>query len=145
MFILSIFFFFFGFTLNTYGTLKIFLLSSQTIFVLYYYSYVEGIWKKNSSLNFMSSVDFHVSKIWILFGKFTVEQVLKSLLSRRNSLEPLVLDFPIVFHMIWKNQESWKPWLIGIQSWNELIGIKNAKNSANNFFVCVFELPLWIY
>ena len=46
----------------------------------------------------MSSVDFHVSKIWILFGKFTVEQVLKSLLSRRNSLEPLVLGFPIVFH-----------------------------------------------
>ena len=43
-------------------------------------SYVEGYvkLKKNSSLNFISLVSFQLSKIWIFFGKFTVEIVWKS-------------------------------------------------------------------
>ena len=38
----------------------------------------KGMWKK-SSLNFMPLVGFEASKIWkLFFGKFTVQQVLKS-------------------------------------------------------------------
>ena len=50
-------------------------------------------WKKNSSLNFMSSVGFQASKIWIFFGKFTVELVSKSFSGRNNSLDPSVFWF----------------------------------------------------
>ena len=53
-------------------------------------SYVEGHVKKHSSPNFMSLVGFQASKIWMLFGKFTVEQVLKSFSGRNNPLKPPV-------------------------------------------------------
>ena len=56
-------------------------------------SYEEGHVKKNSSQKFMYLVGFLASKIYIFFGKFTAEQVLKSFLGRNNSLKPLVFGF----------------------------------------------------
>ena len=65
-----------------------FLLSVQNNFFIMS-SYVEEHVKKNSSLNFMSSIGLQASKICMyFFGKFTVEQVLKSFLGRYNSLKP---------------------------------------------------------
>ena len=55
---------------------------------------------------FMFSVGFQAPKSGRFFRKSTAEQVLKSFSGRNNSLEPLFLDFLIVFHMVWKNQES---------------------------------------
>ena len=70
-----------------------FLLSAQNIFHIILTSSVEAA-KKNSSLNFMSSVGFQASKIWMFsFWKFTVELVLESFSGRNNSLEPPVLGF----------------------------------------------------
>ena len=67
-----------------------FLLSPQnTIFR----SYLDGHVKKNSSLNFMSSVGFQVSKIWMFFGTFIMEPVLKSFFGRHNSPNPSVFGF----------------------------------------------------
>ena len=47
------------------NTLNSFLLGSQNIFNMILSSYVEEPIKENSSLNFMSSIDFQASKIWI--------------------------------------------------------------------------------
>ena len=41
----------------------------------------------------MSLVGFQFSKIWMFFGKFTVEQALESFSGRNNSLELHVLGF----------------------------------------------------
>ena len=57
-------------------------------------SYVEWHVKKNSRLNFVSSVGFQASKICMFFfGKFTAKQVLKSFLGRNNSLKPHFFRF----------------------------------------------------
>ena len=67
-----------------------FLLSAQNNFYIVLSSYVQGHVKKYSGLNFMSSVDFHASKIWMSFWKIGFEQVSKSFSGRNNSLEPSV-------------------------------------------------------
>ena len=67
----------------------------------------------------------------VFLGKFSAELVLKSFSGRNNSLEPLFLDFLTVFHMIWRNQESFESWLVGL--WVRRHS-KMQKNSANNFF-----------
>ena len=65
-----------------------FLLSDQNNFYIILSSHAEGPMRKNSSLSFMSLVRFQAFKIWMLFfGKFTAEQVLKSLSGRNKSLE----------------------------------------------------------
>ena len=48
-------------------------------------SYVEGYVKKNISLNFMSLAGFQAFKIYMIFGKLTAEQDLKSFLGKNNS------------------------------------------------------------
>ena len=70
-----------------------FLLSAQNNFYVIMSSYVEGHVKKNPSLNFLSLVGFQASKICKFFRKFTGEQVLKSFLSRNNSLKPPLVGF----------------------------------------------------
>ena len=85
--ILSVFSTNFNFAANTYGTLNMFLLSVQTNFYILLSSYVKGHMKKKSSLRFMYLVCFQVSKIWTLFGKFTLEIALKSFSGRNNSVE----------------------------------------------------------
>ena len=40
----------------------------------------------------MLLIGFQASKIWIFFGTFFAEQVLKSFSDRNNSLEPLVFE-----------------------------------------------------
>ena len=53
-------------------TLKMFLLSDLNNFYVILSPYVEEHVQNYSSSNFMSSVDFQVSKIWMFFfGKFT--------------------------------------------------------------------------
>ena len=59
----------FNFALKIYGTLKMFLLSAQNNFYIILSSYVEGHVQKDSSLNFMSSVGFQASKMWMIFWK----------------------------------------------------------------------------
>ena len=56
-------------------------------------SYVEGHVKKNSSQNFVSSVGFQASKIWVFFGKKFLELVWKSFSGRNSSLEHPVFLF----------------------------------------------------
>ena len=46
-----------------------FLSSIQNNFYIVLSSYVEGHLQKNSILNFMASVGFQASKIWMLFWK----------------------------------------------------------------------------
>ena len=83
-----------NFALKSYCTLKMFLLSAQNNFYFILSSYVEGHVRKNLSLNFMSSVCFQASKIWMFFiGKFAAEQVLKSFSGRNYSLKTPVLGF----------------------------------------------------
>ena len=41
----------------------------------------------------MSLVDFQASKIWMFFGKFTVEQVLRSFSGRNSSLKSPIFGF----------------------------------------------------
>ena len=62
-----------------------FLLSAQNTMLG---PYVEGHVKKKPSPNFMSSVGFQAPKIWMFFGKFTGDQVLKSFSGRNNFLKP---------------------------------------------------------
>ena len=79
--------------MKTYGTLKMkmFLLSN---FYFLLSSYVEDYVKKESILNFMSSVLVSWSpKSRYFFGKFTIELVWKSFSGRNNSLEPSVFWF----------------------------------------------------
>ena len=52
---------------------------------------------RKSSLNFMSSVDFQASKIWM----FSSEQVFKSFSRRNNSLKPLNFGFSNSSYGIW--------------------------------------------
>ena len=67
------------------------------------------------------------------FEKFTVELVLKSLSGRNKSLKAPVFEFLIVFHMIWKNQESRELWLDGCWG-NRHSKIPNS-SAKNLFFV----------
>ena len=60
---------FLNFALKTYGTLKMFLLNTENNFVTIFSSCVEGHVKKNSIMNFMSSVGFQASKNWIFIWK----------------------------------------------------------------------------
>ena len=59
------FFFFFKFCLKTYSTLKMFVLSAQNNFYYCIEFICRKTHEKNSSLNFMSSVGFQASKIWM--------------------------------------------------------------------------------
>ena len=70
-----------------------YLLSAQSDFYIILSSYVESHVKKNSSVNFMSSVGFRPPKSECFFGKFTAEQVFKSFSGRNNSLQPPVFGF----------------------------------------------------
>ena len=64
-----------------------FLLGAQNNFYIRSSLYVEGHVQKNSSLSFMSSVDFQASKIWIFFfGNFFVELFWKWFSGRNSSL-----------------------------------------------------------
>ena len=60
---------------------------------LYYIEFICRPCEKNSSMNFMSSVGFQTSKIWMLFWKIYWEQNLKSFSGRNNSLKSSVLRF----------------------------------------------------
>ena len=71
------------------------------------------------------------------FEKFTVKQVFKSFPGRNNSLEPPVFGFVTVFHMIWKNQYSWEPWLVGFQVYRHsknLCVLLSCHYGFNNYF-----------
>ena len=71
-----------------------FLLNAQNNFDILLSLYIEGhMIKKDASLNLMSLVGFQASKIWIFFGKFTVEQVLKSFSDRNNTKKSPVFGF----------------------------------------------------
>ena len=117
-FLPTIFFFFFWVLNFALNTLSLFLLYFQNSFWVILSWHVEEHVKQNSSLNFVSLVGFQASKVWVFFlGKFTAEQVLKSLSGRNNSLKPPVFGFcnrlPYGLY-VWKNQESWEFWLSGL-------------------------------
>ena len=59
---------FLNFAFKTDGTLKVLILGAQDSFHIILSYYVGGHLKKTSNLNFISSIDFQVSKILILFG-----------------------------------------------------------------------------
>ena len=104
---------------------------------LYYIEFIcrRACDKKNSSLNFMSLVGFQASKIWMFFfGKFTVEQVLKSFSGRNNSLKPPVFwSCDSLPYDLEKSKE-----LRALISWLSVYKhSKIQKISAKNFF-CVF-------
>ena len=92
------------------------LLSAQNNIYIILSSCVKGHMEKIQAWFFMSLVGFQASKIWIFFGKFTAEQVLKPFAGRDNSLKLTVFGFSDVFCLVLKNQESWELWLDG--SWS---------------------------
>ena len=74
--------------------------------------------------------EFHI------FGWFTMKNLLCSKFWNYFPAEiiprsPPIIDFLIAFHMVWKNQESWEPWLVAFwvsRCW------KMQNISANKFF-----------
>ena len=98
------------------GTLKMFLLSAQNNFYIILSSRVRA--KKNSSLNFMSSVGFQVIKIWVFFWKIFCGAIL---VNANNNIRSIILEIKndrckivkiqifrslsrehIHFHLLWK-------------------------------------------
>ena len=76
------------------------------------------------------------------FWKFTVELVLKSFWGRNNSLEaPAFGFFSNLSYDLEESSEFLEPWLVGF--WVN----RHSKMQivSKNNFVCVSELPLWIY
>ena len=69
------------------------LLSAQNNIYIILSSCVKGHMEKIQAWFFMSLVGFQASKIWIFFGKFTAEQVLKPFAGRDNSLKLTVFGF----------------------------------------------------
>ena len=89
----------------------------------------------------MSLVWFQVSKIWMFFGKFMVELILKSFSGRNNSLEVPIFGFYNSLPYNLKKSLEFRAFLV------EFCVIRHSKMQkifATNF-VCVLELPLWIY
>ena len=80
----------FDFAVNTYCTLKIFLLSAHNRFYIILSSYVERLVIKNFKSELYVIGWFPGLQNLDFFGKFIVEQVLKSFSGRNNSLKPLV-------------------------------------------------------
>ena len=117
-----------------------FLLSAQNKFYIMS-SYAENHVKKNSSLNYVSSVGFQASKICMFFGKFTAEQVLKSFLGTNNSLKAPAFGFcdSLPFGL-----EESRELRALIDRFGSNTHSKMQKISAKNFFY-TFELSLWIY
>ena len=92
-------------------------------------SYVEGHVKKKFKSKFpvlgwfldLQNMDIFLKNL--LQSKF-----------RNNFQAEIILQSPcllILFHMVWKNQEIWDPWLVGFWINRHL---KMPKISANNFF-----------
>ena len=96
---------FFNFDVKCCCTLKMFLISAQNNF--YLLSISRRICEKKISVDFMSLVDSQASNIWMLFWKIYCGASFEIISGR------LFLYFLIVFHKVWKNQESWEPRLVG--------------------------------
>ena len=93
-----------------------FLLRAQNNFYVLLSSCVERHVKKNSNLNIMSSVGFQDSKIWMFFGKLTVEQVLKSFSVRNYSVKSSVFGFCDSLPLDIEKSRSWRvliAWVLG--------------------------------
>ena len=85
-----------------YGTLKMFPLSVLNNSYLILSSYVEGHVQKN----FVSSVGFQVSEIWMFFGESFFIAILEIIFKQKQFLRvSLFFSFLTVFHMVWKKQE----------------------------------------
>ena len=127
---------------QNYGTLKMLLLSTQNNFCIMLNSYVvKGMCKK--------------IQVWISCLQLAsrppkcgcfLENILGSYFGNHFQAEivpcsPLFFYFQTVFHMVWKNQESWVLGVFGV------IGIQKCKIfSADKFFLCFWAaiMDLWI-
>ena len=83
----------FDFALKTNCTLKMFLLSAENNFHIILTSYVEGNVIKVQVWTLCRWLVVRSPKSGCCFGKFTVEQVLKSFSGRNNSLKPPDFEF----------------------------------------------------
>ena len=119
-----------------------FWLSVQNNFYITSSLYVEEHVKNIFSLNSYLRLVPKPQKSRYFFWNLTVEQVLKSFSDRNNSLKPPCLEFIIVFHIVWKNQESWEPWSDGY--WSNRHSYMQ-KSSAKILFFTFLSLPLSIY
>ena len=102
---------------------------SKTIFILYEFICRRACKKKKFKSKFPVLG-------WFLDLQ-NMDVFLKNLLQskfRNNFQAEIILQSPcllILFHMVWKNQEIWDPWLVGFWINRHL---KMPKISANNFF-----------
>ena len=131
-------------TLKTYGILKMkmFLLSAQKNFYIILSSPVQGYVKRNQVwISCLQMVSIQPCKVWMAFGKFIVELVLKSFSGRNNSLEPPDFGFLIVVYMVSGriNQESWKFWL------DEFWGNRHSKMQKNLLAFLYEPFDFWFY
>ena len=125
--------------------MKMFLLSAQNNFYVILSSYVEGQVKENQ---------LWVSCLWLVssspksrwfFREFFVELVRKSFSGRNNSREPPVFRFSDSLPYVLEESRELRAlsrWVL--EEW----AFKNTIHfSANNFVLCLFELPLclWIH
>ena len=103
-----------------------FLLSSQNNFCILLSSYVEVYVKKKFKSVFYGFGWFPgLQNLNVVFGKFTLEQVLKSFVGRNNSLKPPVFGFCGSFlHDLEEDLielRAFISWVLGLQAF------KNAK------------------
>ena len=89
----------------------------------------KAMWKKKKwifKLNFISLVGFQTSKICMFFKKIYCVASFELI---HSSLK--------VFHMVWKNQESGEPWLVGFFG---LVDLEECRTflPTSFFFFCIF-------
>ena len=134
--------FFKNFAHKTYGTLKMFLLSTTNNFSIILYLYVHV--QKNSSLNFMSLFVSRPPISACFFGNIFKELFWKSLLGRKSSLELPVFWFSNIPPYDLEESEElrdWIRWVLGLEAF------KNAtKFSADKHFLRFWAaiMDLWI-
>ena len=121
------------FSLKTYCTLKMFLLSAQNRYVILS-SYTEGHVKKIQVLILCLLLFLSLPKSRSFFGKFTEEQVLKSCLYRNNSLNPPAFGFCDSVSYDLEESIEFRAWLVGFWVYRDS---KMQNISAGNlFFLC---------
>ena len=120
--------------------------------ILYYYIDWVGIYAEQN-VQKKIKFEFHVFS-WFpglqnldVFWKFFCRAILEMIFRCRNSslLRTPFFDFLTIFHMVWKNQESWEIIWLDVCWGNQ--AFKNAKKILLTifFFFCFFKPPLWIY
>ena len=113
-----------------------FLLGIQNNFYIILSSYVEGHVKKKQT-NKQTTLKFHVfswfpglQNLWVFLENLLWSKFWNHFQAEMFPRAPF-LDFLVVFHLVWKNQENWELWLILF--W---INTNSKKQKISAIFIC---------